>query len=96
VSAEARPDRDPVGRDRLHRLRRPRHYPPLEGFHDRSRQVQNHSLLNLYHKLFRLSFKSKTTGRTKLLLNKFVRLFEDRSESVINGKWFCQGHIIRC
>ncbi len=45
MSAEARPDRNPVGRDRLHRLRRPRHHPPLEGFHHRSRQVQNQSLL---------------------------------------------------
>ena len=49
MSPEARPDRDPVGRDWLHRLRRPRHHPPLEGFHHRSRQVQNHSLLNLYY-----------------------------------------------
>ena len=61
MSAEARPDRDPVGRDRLHRLRRARHHPTLEGFHHRSRQVQNQSLLlNHYYKLISISTPTDT------------------------------------
>ena len=52
VSAEAGPNRDLVGRHRLHRLRRTRHHSPLEGIHYHPRQVKQISDQNIILKNF--------------------------------------------